>query len=145
MLDIADVLGKRIVTTRLHRNVTIREENADGGARSDEPLRGQPEVADLPAADDVAQRDDEEGRPARASGRSILVLPGKRRIQSRRRAEAHGVSRHPHCVQEQGCRARAIWNPEEGVFVDEKAAANPGGGRGFLEDWDLERELLGTI
>ena len=28
LLDINDVLGKRIVTTRIHRNVTIREENA---------------------------------------------------------------------------------------------------------------------
>ena len=28
LLDIEDVLGKRIVSTRLHRNVTIREENA---------------------------------------------------------------------------------------------------------------------
>ena len=28
MLDIEDVTGKRLVTTRLHRNVTIREENA---------------------------------------------------------------------------------------------------------------------
>ena len=28
LLDIDDVLGKRIITTRLHRNVTIREENA---------------------------------------------------------------------------------------------------------------------
>jgi protein phosphatase len=28
VLDIKDVLGKRIVSTRLHRNVTIREENA---------------------------------------------------------------------------------------------------------------------
>ena len=28
LLDIDDVRGKRLVTTRLHRNVTIREENA---------------------------------------------------------------------------------------------------------------------
>ena len=28
MLDIEDVIGKRIVTTRLHHNVTVREENA---------------------------------------------------------------------------------------------------------------------
>ena len=28
VLDINDVLGKRIITTRLHRNITIREENA---------------------------------------------------------------------------------------------------------------------
>ena len=28
VLDIADVLGKRLVSTRLHRNITIREENA---------------------------------------------------------------------------------------------------------------------
>jgi protein phosphatase len=28
LLDIDDVIGKRIVTTRLHHNVTLREENA---------------------------------------------------------------------------------------------------------------------
>src|SRR5207237_7805996 len=28
LLDIEDVLGKRIIQTRLHRNITIREENA---------------------------------------------------------------------------------------------------------------------
>ena len=28
LLDLADVLGKRIITTRLHRSVTVREENA---------------------------------------------------------------------------------------------------------------------
>jgi protein phosphatase len=28
LLDIDDVIGKRIVTTRLHHNVTVREENA---------------------------------------------------------------------------------------------------------------------
>ncbi len=28
VLDMADVLGKRIIATRLHHNVTIREENA---------------------------------------------------------------------------------------------------------------------
>ena len=28
LLDIEDVLGKRLIQTRLHRNITIREENA---------------------------------------------------------------------------------------------------------------------
>lgn len=28
LLDISDVLGKRLITTKLHRNITIREENA---------------------------------------------------------------------------------------------------------------------
>jgi protein phosphatase len=28
LLDIEDVIGKRIIQTRLHRSVTIREENA---------------------------------------------------------------------------------------------------------------------
>ena len=45
LLDLDDVLGKRIVSTRLHHNVTIREENAIRRARGDEPLRRQPEVA----------------------------------------------------------------------------------------------------
>ena len=33
LLDIDDVRGKRIVTTRLHRTVTIREENAAAASR----------------------------------------------------------------------------------------------------------------
>ena len=58
LLDIDDVIGKRIVTTRLHHNVTVREENAIGGSRSHEPICGESEMADLLAAHDVAHGDD---------------------------------------------------------------------------------------
>ena len=41
--------------------VTIREENAAAALEVDEPLRGRPALARLPAADDVADRDDGRG------------------------------------------------------------------------------------
>ena len=53
LLDLADVTGKRIVTTRLHGNVTIREENATAASGSDEPVRRESKVAGLLAAHDV--------------------------------------------------------------------------------------------
>ena len=56
-LDIDDVIGKRIIETRLTGStVTIREENARRRARGDEPVRRRPALAHLPAADHVAAR-----------------------------------------------------------------------------------------
>ena len=62
LLDIDDVLGKRIDRHPLAGNVTVREENAVGGAGGDEPLRRRPALAGLPAADDVAAGDQPAAR-----------------------------------------------------------------------------------
>ena len=67
VLDAEDVLGKRIVSTRLRGNVTDSGGERHGGAGSDEPVRRQPEVADLPAAHHVAVRDEQRAGPAGAS------------------------------------------------------------------------------
>ena len=62
VLDAEDVLGKRIVSTRLQRQRHDPRGERHRGAGGDEPLRRQPEVADLPAADDVALRDEPASR-----------------------------------------------------------------------------------
>ena len=54
VLDIDDVLGKRIIATRLHHNVTIREENATAALEVMSRFAANPKWLDLPAADDVA-------------------------------------------------------------------------------------------
>ena len=59
-----------------------------GGAGSDEPVRRQPEVADLPAAHDVAVRDEQRAGPAGTPRRGVRLLPqpGRRRRSSARRS-----------------------------------------------------------
>ena len=111
LLDIDDVRGKRLITTRLHRSVTIREENAAAALEVMSRFAANPKwLIYLPptmSPSETTKRDGLLEHPAEA----FSVLPGERRTHGRRRAEAHGVSRHRHRVQEQGCRTRAIWNP----------------------------------
>ncbi len=57
VLDLQDVLGKRIISTRLHRNVTIREENARAALEVMSRFAADPRWADLPSAHHVAVRD----------------------------------------------------------------------------------------
>ena len=56
LLDVDDVAGKRIVSTRLARNVTSRGERR-GRAGGHVAVRDRPALARLPAADDGADRD----------------------------------------------------------------------------------------
>ncbi len=57
ILDIEDVIRKRIVDTRLLPRITIREENAIAALEVMSRFAVDPNVANLPAADDVAVRD----------------------------------------------------------------------------------------
>jgi protein phosphatase len=94
-LDLSDVLGKRIIATRLHHNVTIREENA-ARTRSDEPFRRQPKVAHLPAADDGAMRDGRRAWPAGASQTGLRLLPEGGCDFGDMRRKAHGIAHGGH-------------------------------------------------
>ena len=53
-LDLEDVLGKRIIETRHHGRITDPRGERRRRARGDEPVRGRPALAALPAADHVA-------------------------------------------------------------------------------------------
>ena len=79
LLDIEDVLGKRLISTRLARTVTIREENAIAALEVMGRFAVDPAVARLPAADRVAVRDERRARAARASGRGVRALPARGR------------------------------------------------------------------
>ena len=98
-------------TTRLHRNVTIREENAAAALEVMSRFAANPKwLIYLPptmSPSETTQR----RRPARASGRSVRLLPRQRRADGRRRAEAHGLARHRDRLPERGRGPRALRHP----------------------------------
>jgi hypothetical protein len=79
-----------------------------------EPLCGESQVAHLPAADDVAERDEQAGRPPGASGGGVFVLPHEPRQPGGRRAEAHGLPRHPHHLPQPRGGSSAVRSPRGG-------------------------------
>ncbi len=111
ILDAEDVLGKRIISTRLQRNVTIREENATAALGSHEPVCRQSEMADLSAAHDVAQRNDriEPGlleHPAEAF--SYFRNQGVPQVVCE---EKHmGSTGRRRCLPRRRFRSRAVWS-----------------------------------
>jgi protein phosphatase len=136
LLDIADVLGKRIVGTKLQRNVTIREENAAAALEVMGRYAADPRwLIYLPptmAPSDTSKRQD------------LLEHPAEALAYYRR----EGVSRVICEEKHMGSRAIAI------VCRDEEAAAARFGtaegagiiytrtGRRFFDDRDVEDALL---
>lgn len=140
MLDLADVTGKRIVSTRLHGNVTIREENATAALEVMSRFAANPKwLIYLPPTMSPSETTQQPG---------LLEHP----------AEAFAYFRHagvPRVVCEEkhmGSRAVVI------VCRDEDAARKYFGvtsegigicytrtGRRFFDNADLEREFLDRV
>ena len=140
LLDLADVTGKRIVGTRLHGNVTIREENAVAALEVMSRFAANPKwLIYLPPTMSPSET---------TSAPGLLEHP----------AEAFAYFRHagvPRVVCEEkhmGSRAVVI------LCRDENAARNRFGvtgegigicytrtGRRFFDDAKLERDFLGRI
>jgi polynucleotide kinase-phosphatase len=110
LLDIEDVRGKRLVTTRLHRNVTIREENAAAALEAMSRFAANPKwLIYLPPTMSPSETSKREGlleHPAEA-----FLLPIEWRGQRRRGAEAHGLPRHHYRVPRPGDGATAVRSP----------------------------------
>ncbi|MEJ7843104.1 MAG: polynucleotide kinase-phosphatase [Rubrobacter sp.] len=139
LLDIEDVLGKRIVGTRLQRNVTIREENAVAALEVMGRYAADPRwLVYLPptmSPSDTSKRDD------------LLEHPAEALAYYRR----EGVSRVVCEEKHMGSRAVAV------VCRDEEAATRRFGttdgagivytrtGRRFFEDRGLEEALLERV
>ena len=108
LLDIDDVRGKRLVTTRLHRSVTIREENAAAALEVMSRFAANPKwLIYLPPTMSPSETTKTDGlleHPAEA----FSYYRSQRRVYGRCRAEAHGLARHSDRLQEQGRRPRAI-------------------------------------
>ena len=91
VLDAEDVLGKRIVPTRLQGNVTIREENAAAALEVMSRFAANPRwLIYLPPTMSPCETSRRAG-PAGAPRRGVRLLPQPGRPAGRLRGEAHGL------------------------------------------------------
>ena len=120
LLDAEDVLGKRIISTRLRERDDPRGER-HGGAGGDEPVRRQSQVAHLSAAHDVAVRDERPGRFSGASDRGVFVLSLAGRVAGRLRREAHGFAGRRDRLPGRRGGSAAFWNRRRN-----RASSQPG-------------------
>ena len=140
LLDIEDVRGKRLVATRLHRNVTVREENAAAALEVMSRFAANPKwLIYLPPTMSPSETSKAEGlleHPAeafsyyRTNGVSTVVVEQK-----------HMGSRAIVIV----CRNHDVARERFGVLEDEGGICYTRTGRRFFEDTALERELLATV
>jgi len=140
-LDLGDVLGKRIITTRLNGTVTIREENAAAALEVMSRFAVDPRwLIYLPPTMAPSGTTDREG---------LLEHPTEAFADFRRDAVRHVVCEEKHM----GSRAVVVVGRDAGV-IDERFGidgANAGGviysrtGRAFFPDGRFERELLARL
>jgi len=140
LLDIDDVRGKRLVTTRLHRNVTIREENAAAALEVMSRFAANPKwLIYLPPTMSPSETSKANGlleHPAeafayyRSSGVPTVVVEQK-----------HMGSRAILIV----CRTKEAARERFGILEGEDGICYTRTGRRFFEDAALEGELLATV
>ena len=140
LLDIADVRGKRIITTRLARTVTIREENAAAALEVMSRFATNPKwLIYLPptmSPSETSRKDDLLEYPAeafsyyRSNGVSTVIVEQK-----------HMGSRAILIV----CRSKDVARERFGILEDEDGICYTRTGRRFFEDASLERELLESV
>jgi protein phosphatase len=140
LLDIEDVRGKRLVTTRLHRSVTVREENAAAALEVMSRFAANPKwLIYLPPTMSPGETSRAEGlleHPAeafsyyRTNGVSAVIVEQK-----------HMGSRAIVIV----CRNHDVARARFGILEDEDGICYTRTGRRFFEDAALERDLLATL
>ena len=139
LLDIDDVLGKRIVGTRLQRNVTIREENAAAALEVMSRFAADPRwLIHLPptmSPSDTSKRED------------LLEHPAEALAYYRR----EGVSRVVCEEKHMGSRAIAVVCRDEDAAARRFGTANGAGivytrtGRRFFDDRAMEGAVLDRL
>jgi polynucleotide kinase-phosphatase len=140
LLDIDDVRGKRLITTRLHRSVTIREENAAAALEVMSRFAANPKwLIYLPptmSPSETTKRDGLLEHPAeafsyyRGNGVPTVVVEQK-----------HMGSRAILIV----CKSKDIARERFGILEDEEGVCYTRTGRRFFDNVALERELLATV
>lgn len=140
VLDIDDVIGKRIVETRLHGNLTIREENAIAALEVMSRFATNPKwLIYLPptmSPSETSERQDLLEHPAEAFG-----YFRKSHVEKVICEQKHMGSRAVVIV----CRDRDARLRRFGVMQDEIGACYTRTGRRFFNDNELEREFLRRI
>jgi protein phosphatase len=140
LLDLEDVRGKRLVTTRLHRNVTIRDENAAAALEVMSRFAANPKwLIYLPPTMSPSETSRREGlleHPAeafsyyRSNGIDRVVVEQK-----------HMGSRAIIIV----CRGQEAARRRFGILESEDGICYTRTGRRFFDDTALERELLAAV
>jgi protein phosphatase len=140
LLDIEDVRGKRLVTTRLHRHVTIREENAAAALEVMSRFAANPKwLIYLPptmSPSETSRRDGLLEHPAEAF--AYYRSNGVREVIVEQK---HMGSRAILIV----CRSHDAARQRFGVLDGEDGICYTRTGRRFFEDAALERELLSVV
>ncbi|HEV3415257.1 MAG TPA: polynucleotide kinase-phosphatase, partial [Pirellulales bacterium] len=140
VLDAEDVLGKRIITTRLHHNVTIREENATAALEVMSRFAANPKwLIYLPPTMSPSETTSEPG---------LLEHPAEAFACFRNHGVPQVVCEEKHmgsravvvvCRDEQTARERF------GVAEGETGIVYTRTGRRFFNDGDLDRMLLERV
>ena len=137
VLDIDDVIGKRIIETRLHGNLTVREENAIAALEVMSRFAINPKwLVYLPptmSPSETSQREDLLEHPAEAFG-----YFRKEHVENLVCEQKHMGSRAIVIV----CRDRDTALRRFGVIQDEIGVCYTRTGRRFLNDSVLEKEFL---
>ena len=140
LLDAEDVIGKRIVSTRLHHNVTIREENATAALEVMSRFAANPKwLIYLPPTMSPSETTKQAGlleHPAEAF--SYFRNQGVPTVICE---EKHMGSRAVVIV----CRDEAAARERFGVMEDEFGIVYTRTGRRFFNDTDLERRFLDRL
>ncbi len=140
VLDMADVLGKRQITTRLHHAVTIREENAIAALEVMSRFAANPKwLIYLPPTMSPSDTAPEGGlleHPAQAF--AYYRHEGVPRVMCQ---EKHMGSRAVVVV----CRDAGVARARFGVREDESGICYTRTGRRFFDDPRLEAELLARL
>jgi protein phosphatase len=140
VLDLADVTGKRIISTRLHRSVTIREENATAAVEIMSRFAANPKwLVYLPptmSPSETTSREDFLEHPTEAFAH--FRHEGIPKVVCE---EKHMGSRAVVVV----CRDEEAARRRFGVVGEGMGIITTRTGRRFFDDAAVERELLGIL
>ena len=140
ILDADDVLGKRIISTRLHRNVTIREENTTAALEVMSRFAANPKwLIYLPPTMSPSETTSEPG---------LLEHPAEAFAYYRSQGSPQVICEEKHmgsravvvvCKNEEAARERF------GVIENETGIIYTRTGRRFFNDTDIERQFLDRL
>jgi protein phosphatase len=140
LLDIDDVIGKRIVTTRLHHNVTVREENGLAALEVMSRFAANPKwLIYLPPTMAPTETTTQQG---------LLEHPGEAFAYFRREGVPRVVCEEKHMGSRAVvivCRSEDTARRRFGVVDDGIGICYTRTGRRFFEDAKIEKEFLGIV
>ena len=140
VLDLADVMGKRIIETRLHRTVTVREENASAALEVMSRFAVDPRwLVYLPPTMSPVETSRREG---------YLEYPEEAFEYFRRQGVARVVCEEKHMGSRAVvvvCRSPDVARRRFGVTTGEQGVIYTRTGRRFFTDETLESALLARL